>query len=606
MAIAFSKKSAQFFFFVSLLSLILVSSRFYFPFVTIKTAWFRAAINLSLASLLIYTISNPRCFSSIRKRILHPLSLSVIAFTIILVGTAFTGVNPYNSFWSNLERGEGGLQMIYYTAFFVLAISLFQKKREWQLLSWLFITLSTLVAFYSIGQLLHLPGFLSANNAISGTLGNPFYLSSFLIFSLFFSLWLFFQYKSPLLKLILLCLTAVFTILLSLDQPLFTIISLLISFLVFWGIYTNNKKGIWLFLALLLIGTSIVSAALINNKDQLQSRFWIWESALAGILEKPLLGWGAENFPVVFDKYYNANLFGKKPWYDRAQNAYLDYWIAGGIALLLAYFLIYWTLFKTLKKQRDKETALFFALPTAHLLSGILIFETLPAYLGLFLFLALAVNQSFHFQTEDMPLSSSYNKPSFAKLLAGGFILISAVILVFYTSYLPLKKAYLIAQANQIQPEEKIQTIIDEFKQALSFPSPVGQQEADESFYLFAARLIKTLRQQQSPLIKNFNFINQLAEIGQKQFQKNSRYYAGSKPLYAYLLMQVEIFNAVGGQSQLKLIKQLLSKALKKAPTRIEFLQIQAEIASLEKDFKMLDKIKSKINKLRPDLKLNF
>jgi hypothetical protein len=51
--------------------------------------------------------------------------------------------------------------------------------------------------------------------------------------------------------------------------------------------------------------------------------------ALKGIAERPVLGWGQENFNYVFNKYYNPQMFGQEEWFDRTHNVVLDWLIAG-------------------------------------------------------------------------------------------------------------------------------------------------------------------------------------------------------------------------------------------------------------------------------------
>ena len=64
---------------------------------------------------------------------------------------------------------------------------------------------------------------------------------------------------------------------------------------------------------------------------QNQPRWTIWGMALEGAKERPLLGWGQENFNLVFNKYYQPELYGQEPWFDRVHNIFLDWLIAGGI-----------------------------------------------------------------------------------------------------------------------------------------------------------------------------------------------------------------------------------------------------------------------------------
>ena len=44
-----------------------------------------------------------------------------------------------------------------------------------------------------------------------------------------------------------------------------------------------------------------------------QSRFWVWGEAWQGFLERPIFGWGPENFTAVYDEYFNpVSLFPAK------------------------------------------------------------------------------------------------------------------------------------------------------------------------------------------------------------------------------------------------------------------------------------------------------
>jgi O-antigen ligase len=56
-----------------------------------------------------------------------------------------------------------------------------------------------------------------------------------------------------------------------------------------------------------------------------------------GFKEKPVFGWGQENFNYVFNKYYNPAMFDQEQWFDRAHNEFLDWLIAGGLPAFFLY-----------------------------------------------------------------------------------------------------------------------------------------------------------------------------------------------------------------------------------------------------------------------------
>ena len=153
--------------------------------------------------------------------------------------------------------------------------------------------------------------------------------------------------------------------------------------------------------------------------ENFQNRMVIWQIAIDGFKERPLLGWGPENFSYTFDKHYNPKHYsiiaGFGAWYDRAHNIFLDYLNQAGILGLLSFLGIfaafYWCFFKktliaaninTNSREKEKKqspitnyqslitNALIFSLPVAYLVQGIVLFDILPTYINLFLFLAFA------------------------------------------------------------------------------------------------------------------------------------------------------------------------------------------------------------------------
>jgi len=68
---------------------------------------------------------------------------------------------------------------------------------------------------------------------------------------------------------------------------------------------------------------------------------YIWPMALKGAAERPITGWGQENFSFVFNKNYDAGMYGQEQWFDRAHNQFLDWFIAGGVPAGLLYIALY-------------------------------------------------------------------------------------------------------------------------------------------------------------------------------------------------------------------------------------------------------------------------
>jgi O-antigen ligase len=141
-----------------------------------------------------------------------------------------------------------------------------------------------------------------------------------------------------------------------------------------------------------------------------QTRFWVWGEAWKGFLERPVFGWGPENFSPVFDKFFNPNFYApgqnSETWFDRAHSVFFDYLVETGILGLLAYLSMFVTFFWQFIKNAHKNAfhgqdeskrtmitlrnGLIFVLPIAYLVQGIAIFDVLPMYVSLFLFLGFS------------------------------------------------------------------------------------------------------------------------------------------------------------------------------------------------------------------------
>ncbi len=82
-----------------------------------------------------------------------------------------------------------------------------------------------------------------------------------------------------------------------------------------------------------------------------------WKVSWQALKEKPILGYGPENFSIGFDKYYDPSLPGieKMPgdvtsWWDRAHNFVFDIGLTAGIPALIIYLSVFGLLFWQLQK----------------------------------------------------------------------------------------------------------------------------------------------------------------------------------------------------------------------------------------------------------------
>lgn len=462
----FFLKASKFFLYLVPFTILVVSRSTLFPFIVGKYFFFRVFVDLALIAFVwawakgelsansqqpINNKNNKPASFSARKLLSSPLVIAVFVFTFIFLLAGFLGYNPSASFWSNFERGEGGLQILHLFIFFALMVLLFRDEKSWRkmlklsiLAAVLMISYGLLAAVYNKAGQQVFPSFMGPslcdpNVRFSGSLGNPAYLGTFMIFSLFFTAvllnkgwkvykkwlkWLlagllvffslallFSQTRGALLGLIAGIIFGLFYLLFSLPKGKMrkivfagTVIFIIIGGLVFQFRHSlnlmpfcKNDTGANRILDITPDATSF------------QTRLLLWKQALILTKERPLLGWGPENFSPAFEKHYRPEF---TVWFDRAHSVYFDYLAETGILGFLSYLgifaVFYWQFFKkmTIGKNllsaqsglpADKKdsanarlfrNALFFALPVAYLVQGIVLFEVLPIYICLFTFLA--------------------------------------------------------------------------------------------------------------------------------------------------------------------------------------------------------------------------
>jgi O-antigen ligase len=133
-----------------------------------------------------------------------------------------------------------------------------------------------------------------------------------------------------------------------------------------------------------------------------QTRFWTWGSAWKGFLDRPIFGWGPENFTRVFDKYFDTRHYNPnqstETWFDRAHSVVFDYLAETGIVGLAAYLGLITLLVITALSLPYAPLLVAFAvaLPVAYFVQGLVLFDVLATYLNLFLVAAFFVNEKTH------------------------------------------------------------------------------------------------------------------------------------------------------------------------------------------------------------------
>ena len=456
--------------FASLFSVDIVMRTTFFPFIGGKYYFFRFCVELALAFLLLaWAFDGEKYDLEIKPRLARlfgqPIFLAVSLFALIFLLASLFAYDPQAAFWSNFERGEGGFQMIHYYAFFILLVALFPRSEDWRRLFAAALAAAVVMVLYGIASAIWLGSFIGpyvnkgvpieptftgrlifSNARFQGALGNPAYVAPHLIFAMFYALWLWFSRPlhaaAALARRNLLwlrplgygALTLFFFLFFWLSQTRGAFLGLLVALAAFFLYLIFSQKKLRKPALLTLGGLILLGGLLVANRDSafiqkipggrllninfgeqtVQTRLWTWNSAWQGFKERPILGWGPENFSAVFDRYFDPRHFvpgqNTETWFDRAHSVIFDYLSETGLLGFLSYLgifaVFYWEFWRRIwLPSRKTETvpadswgirrspvrqALLFALPLAYFVQGAVLFDVLPIYLNLFFFLAFA------------------------------------------------------------------------------------------------------------------------------------------------------------------------------------------------------------------------
>jgi len=521
-------KFARGFLYLSALYVALVTPSTLFPFIVGKYAWFRGMVDLALIAFaigLLFYDGNGAMWTRLKETFRKPLAITVSAFVTLFVLAGFFGVDPAMSFWSNFERGEGSLQLLHLFAFFVLLVTLFRDEKDWRrFFGWL-IAGGLLSMAYGFLAASGTSGFLGsqfsegAGFRFQASIGNSAYVAAFAIFIACYAgylLWSRYRHRlmaggAWILYGTLVLMAASF--LLAATRGAF--LGLLAGLVVGAGYYVFAHRAwrrwfaVGATVLVLTVGTLVFfrDSAFVKaipgsrifdisvTAETFQHRTIMWGMALEGWKERPILGWGPENYIQIFDQKMDPAYFkpgeGFGAWFDRAHSVYFDYLAETGALGLFAFLAIlaalFWTLFHQHKSAqsvpiRGGSNGLPLAVPkalimgtiTAYLVQGLVLFDVLPIYYNVFSVLAFS---TFLFRKEKDVLSSQHRSSWAPATVAVPLALLALAGLVF-GSYAPVVKARAYISALQTVSEvNSVDGFKAHFNPALTHWSPIGQEE---------------------------------------------------------------------------------------------------------------------------------
>jgi len=349
----------------------IVAQTLFFPYITGKNFAFRIIVEIITGAWLALALVRPEY----RPRRSWLLAAFAVFILIVAVADA-SGVNPFKSFWSNYERMDGWVTLAHLFAYFVVASSILNTEKLWRRFWLTSLGISIAVGVYGLLQLAGISalgqgGTGGLNARLDATFGNPIYLAAFMLFNIFIAALLWVQSPAMRDKSLRTVVSFGYGGLIALDILILfftgtrgTILGLIGGVLLgalILVVYARGEERIRRAAIWTVAGIIIVSGAFWLMRDAqwinrvgfldrlatisvsdntVKARFMNWGMAWQGVKERPLLGWGQENYAIVFDKYYDPQMYAQEQWFDRVHNIIFDWLVAAGFIGLLSYLSI--------------------------------------------------------------------------------------------------------------------------------------------------------------------------------------------------------------------------------------------------------------------------
>lgn len=407
------------------------------------------AILIGLAAYLYYRFFVKKDISlpaySKRNPAFLPFAILIGFFSLIVLATIFS-VDVHFSIFGSPSRSGGLIALLGYLVFTIVAATFMDEQIREKLLKFCLVPggiASTIALIQYFGLLKGIFVAYGAGGAGAPSfIGNSTLLAIYMLFLSFTALWLLLQANTNQQRYIYGGLLATFLLTILITGSRATYLGVLASALFFLVLYPQKFKKLRLAAAGIL-GIAVIAATLFNvfpqitqtnnvlntigsrvsfatiAQDLAGNRGQAWRMTAQAIADRPLLGWGPENFYVGFEKHYQpVNESLQKEWWDRPHNIILDIAVHYGIPALIIYMAFWIALFWRLSQYKrgehsTKEITLAHTIQAAFIGYGIVLlfnFEEFPTFIMSALFLALAL--SLLASQEDTGMVTS-NKNSF-------------------------------------------------------------------------------------------------------------------------------------------------------------------------------------------------
>lgn len=415
--------------------LVVLPSSFIFPFIVPKILLFRSLV---VGLVAVYALLLMINWERYRPR-LTALNIAVFGFWLSFAVSTVVGVDWYRSFWDNHERMLGLFTVTHYVLLYYVWVAVVSDGRHAQTLIRWFLGAGSVVMAIALLQKIDPELLLNRGSVrVSSTLGNPIYVSGYGLFLLCFAALSYVHTAVTDRAGRYLAMTAGVLGFLGIflggtRGTLLGLIAACTVLLVSFGIFTSEKKyrlgvvGIFLLGLVVACGVwvardtslvqSITPVARLIHIDfanlEYNTRVMAWGIAWDSFLERPVFGWGPNNYYYAFNEYYRPEFlrygYGET-WFDNAHNIVMNTLSTQGAFGLVTYLAIFVVVGVVLLRARraerisSTECALLLAFFVGHFVHNVFVFENPTSYL--YFFVALGYVSLRTLPQRDVPLTT--------------------------------------------------------------------------------------------------------------------------------------------------------------------------------------------------------
>lgn len=383
----------------------------YYPYTVGKAVWSRAAIEVLFALWAALALADPAARPP-RSALLAILGIGAV----VALAAAAAGAGFERSLWSSYERMQGVVDLLHWLAFFTVLLSALRTARAWRRMLALNLAAGTALALLVIARSLDFePPFWGAmpethRPRFGGPLGNPVFLGAYLAVNAVMALGFaaaagMRREAGPAAAWAAAAALQLWGLALAGSAGAFAGLAAGLAVAgAGWALLAPSRRRPVLLAAAALAVAALGGAAVLDpggavgqwlhhpavqlldkldpDHPAVQGRLAAWRMSLAGFAERPLLGWGPENFDAVFGRFaegYGAAMEA----HDRPHGTVFEVaattgaaGLAAWLALWAATFAAAWRAARRLAGPMQALALFAGAALAAHLVQGLASFDT--------------------------------------------------------------------------------------------------------------------------------------------------------------------------------------------------------------------------------------